>query len=146
MRVSLRRANGFASTGVPLPVVTIARKKCGGAVAEPVRDCVFDRTAFKKALRLIQVAMLFSVTAALVDAQRRPGIAPISVGNPTGTLPAASSAPVISKVANAEGESPTIAPNTWVEIKGTSLAPAGDTRTWQESDFANGNMPGQLDG
>ncbi len=27
-------------------------------------------------------------------------------------------------VANAEGESPTIAPNTWVEVKGSNLAPA----------------------
>jgi hypothetical protein len=33
--------------------------------------------------------------------------------------------PVISKVANAEGEALTIAPNTWVEIKGAGLAPAG---------------------
>ena len=55
-------------------------------------------------------------------------------------------APVISLVANAEGESPTIAPNTWVEIKGANLSPAGDTRTWQNSDFANGQMPTALDG
>jgi len=47
----------------------------------------------------------------------------------------AAPAPTISQVANAEGESPTIAPNTWVEIKGVNLAPAGDTRTWQASDF-----------
>jgi hypothetical protein len=31
--------------------------------------------------------------------------------------------PEIAEVANAEGESPVIAPNTWVEIKGVSLAP-----------------------
>jgi uncharacterized protein (TIGR03437 family) len=49
-------------------------------------------------------------------------------------------------VANAEGESPTIAPNTWVEIKGSNLAPAGDSRIWQGSDFVNGQMPAQLDG
>jgi uncharacterized protein (TIGR03437 family) len=55
-------------------------------------------------------------------------------------------APVISKVANAEGESPTIAPNTWIEIKGANLAPSGDSRIWQSSDFVNGNMPTQLDG
>src|SRR5690242_15084424 len=54
-------------------------------------------------------------------------------------------APLISKVANAEGESPTIAPNTWVEIKGSNLAPTG-TRTWQGSDFANNQMPTNLDG
>jgi uncharacterized protein (TIGR03437 family) len=55
-------------------------------------------------------------------------------------------APVISLVANAEGESPAIAPNTWVEIKGTNLAPAGDSRVWQGSDFVNNRMPTQLDG
>ena len=33
---------------------------------------------------------------------------------------ASGSAPAISLVANAEGESPTIAPNTWVEIKGAT--------------------------
>jgi uncharacterized protein (TIGR03437 family) len=54
--------------------------------------------------------------------------------------------PVIAYVANAEGESPTIAPNTWVEIKGASLAPTGDSRIWGNSDFANNQMPTQLDG
>ncbi len=53
--------------------------------------------------------------------------------------------PAISLVANAEGESPTIAPNTWVEIKGVNLAPAGDARAWQASDFAGTQMPTQLD-
>ena len=53
--------------------------------------------------------------------------------------------PVISEVANAEGESPTIAPNTWVEIKGANLAPAGDSRAWQSSDFV-GNRPLELEG
>jgi uncharacterized protein (TIGR03437 family) len=58
---------------------------------------------------------------------------------------ASSGTPVISKVANAEGESLTIAPNTWVEIQGQNLAPAGDTRVWQGSDFAGNTMPTQLD-
>ncbi len=53
--------------------------------------------------------------------------------------------PVISEVANAEGENPTIGPNTWVEIKGANLAPAGDSRTWQASDFTGSQMPAQLD-
>lgn len=52
----------------------------------------------------------------------------------------------ISLVANAEGESFTIAPNTWVEIKGSNLAPAGDSRIWKASDFVNNQMPRQLDG
>jgi uncharacterized protein (TIGR03437 family) len=50
----------------------------------------------------------------------------------------------VTLVANAEGESLTIAPNTWVEIKGSNLAP--DKRSWQTSDFVNGQMPTQLDG
>ena len=56
------------------------------------------------------------------------------------------SAPTISLVANAFGESTTIAPNTWVEIKGANLAPPGDVRTWQGSDFLNSQLPTALDG
>ena len=52
--------------------------------------------------------------------------------------------PFVSLVANAEGDGPTIAPNTWVEIKGSSLAP--DTRIWLASDFVNNQMPTALDG
>jgi uncharacterized protein (TIGR03437 family) len=57
-------------------------------------------------------------------------------------------APAISLVANAEGEAHLIAPNTWVEIKGSNLAAPGDSRIWQESDFSAGGltMPTQLDG
>jgi uncharacterized protein (TIGR03437 family) len=53
--------------------------------------------------------------------------------------------PEISEVANAEGESPVIAPNTWVEIKGVDLAPSGDSRIWQSSDFTGNQMPTELD-
>ncbi len=53
--------------------------------------------------------------------------------------------PVITKVANAEGEASTIAANTWVEVKGSGLAP--DTRVWgQPGDFVNNQMPTALDG
>jgi uncharacterized protein (TIGR03437 family) len=62
------------------------------------------------------------------------------VGSRTST-----SGPVIAEVANAEGESPVIAPNTWLEIKGVNLAPAGDSRIWQGSDFVGAQMPAQLD-
>jgi uncharacterized protein (TIGR03437 family) len=56
--------------------------------------------------------------------------------------------PVVSGVANAEGATAllTIAPNTWVEVAGSGLAPAGDNRAWQGSDFVGGMMPQQLDG
>jgi uncharacterized protein (TIGR03437 family) len=53
--------------------------------------------------------------------------------------------PAISVVANAEGESATIAPNTWVEIKGSGLSLTGDSRVWQGSDFAGNQMPTRLD-
>ncbi|MBZ5579203.1 MAG: hypothetical protein LAP40_21795 [Acidobacteriia bacterium] len=54
--------------------------------------------------------------------------------------------PLVSLVANAAGEAISIAPNTWVEIKGSGLAPPGDFRVWRSSDFVNGTMPVQLDG
>jgi uncharacterized protein (TIGR03437 family) len=53
---------------------------------------------------------------------------------------------VITSVSNAEGGSTTIAPNTWVAIQGTGIAPAGDSRIWQTSDFVNSQMPTNLDG
>jgi uncharacterized protein (TIGR03437 family) len=54
--------------------------------------------------------------------------------------------PAVTLVANAEGGVATIAPNTWVEIKGSNLGPAGDTRIWQSSDFVGGQLPTSLDG
>jgi len=62
------------------------------------------------------------------------------------SAPAVPPTPTITLVANAEGDVPTIAPNTWVEIKGSNLAQSGDSRTWQSSDFVNNQMPVQLDG
>jgi uncharacterized protein (TIGR03437 family) len=63
---------------------------------------------------------------------------------------AAQTAPVIGLVANAEGESAAIAPNTWIEIKGSNLSKSGsgpgNGRTWQNSDFVGQQMPTQLDG
>jgi len=53
--------------------------------------------------------------------------------------------PAISVVANAEGEIPTIAPNTWVEIKGSGLSLTGDSRIWKASDFINNQLPVQID-
>jgi uncharacterized protein (TIGR03437 family) len=54
--------------------------------------------------------------------------------------------PVITLVANAYGENPRIAPNTWIEIKGVNLALAGDSRFWLSSDFVNNQLPTKLDG
>jgi uncharacterized protein (TIGR03437 family) len=67
---------------------------------------------------------------------------------PPSTCTKAAPAPAISLVANAEGEGHRIAPNTWVEIKGSNLAAPGVSRIWQASDFSGGGltMPTQLDG
>jgi uncharacterized protein (TIGR03437 family) len=60
--------------------------------------------------------------------------------------PLTTAAPTVTLVANAEGGVATIAPNSWVEIKGSSLGPAGDTRIWQSPDFVNNQLPTSLDG
>jgi uncharacterized protein (TIGR03437 family) len=52
----------------------------------------------------------------------------------------------LGHVTNAFGNVPVLAGNTWVAIKGTNLAPPGDSRIWQTSDFINGQMPTSLDG
>jgi uncharacterized protein (TIGR03437 family) len=52
--------------------------------------------------------------------------------------------PGITKVANAEGEALIVAPNTWVEIKGSGLSTT--SRTWGDSDFVGNKMPTTLDG
>ncbi len=67
---------------------------------------------------------------------------------PASTCTNPTPAPLISLVANAAGEAHLIAPNTWVEIKGSNLAAPGDARIWQGSDFSAGGltMPATLDG
>lgn len=52
----------------------------------------------------------------------------------------------LGETTNAAGNIEVLAANTWITIKGTNLAPAGDTRSWQLSDFVNGQMPTSLDG
>jgi uncharacterized protein (TIGR03437 family) len=52
--------------------------------------------------------------------------------------------PAITSVTAAESESTTIAPNTWIEIKGSGLAQS--LRIWQGPDFVNLQLPTQLDG
>jgi uncharacterized protein (TIGR03437 family) len=63
---------------------------------------------------------------------------------PFGTAPA--TAPVITSVQNAFGGSTSIAPNMWVAIKGTNLAPPNDSRIWAGSDFVDNLLPAELDG
>jgi uncharacterized protein (TIGR03437 family) len=56
------------------------------------------------------------------------------------------SPPANATVVNAFGGGSTIAPNMWVTIFGTNLAPPGGARIWIASDFANNQLPTQLDG
>ena len=70
------------------------------------------------------------------------GGSPVGLGPDPLTTPA----PTVTLVANAEGGVATIAPNSWVEIQGSNLGPAGDTRIWQSSDFVNNQLPTSLDG
>ncbi|HTS50963.1 MAG TPA: IPT/TIG domain-containing protein, partial [Bryobacteraceae bacterium] len=69
-------------------------------------------------------------------------------GSPVGLapLPLTTPTPLVTLVANAEGGGATISPNSWVEIKGSNLAPPGDIRIWQSTDFVNEQMPTALDG
>jgi uncharacterized protein (TIGR03437 family) len=71
-----------------------------------------------------------------------------AAGSPVGLAPdpLTTAVPTVTLVANAEGGVATIAPNSWVEIKGSNLGPAGDTRIWENSDFVNSQLPTSLDG
>jgi uncharacterized protein (TIGR03437 family) len=60
-----------------------------------------------------------------------------------GNLWAQVSLPIVTRVVNTAGGIPTIAPNTWLEIHGTNLAPA--TMDWSNWNFANG-LPTALAG
>jgi uncharacterized protein (TIGR03437 family) len=89
-----------------------------------------------------------SVLLTVVPNQSPANIGHFLVGGQTVTVaegPAPGFGPVISSVMTAGGESPVIAPNTWLEIKGASLG-LPENRTWQNTDFANGQMPVSLDG
>ncbi|HEY1757654.1 MAG TPA: IPT/TIG domain-containing protein [Bryobacteraceae bacterium] len=71
-----------------------------------------------------------------------------AAGSPVGLAPdpLTTAVPAVTLVANAEGGVATIAPNSWVEIKGSNLGPAGDMRIWAGSDFVNNQLPTSLDG
>lgn len=106
------------------------------------RGRVLTRVEFN-GRRLIGVTKFFR--GALVAAQL-PMLALFS------SVASAANSPVINLVVNAAGESPTIAPNTWVEIKGSNLGPVKASPDcapgycWQPSDFVGGQMPKQLQG
>ncbi|HEY4364656.1 MAG TPA: hypothetical protein VGN17_27070 [Bryobacteraceae bacterium] len=95
----------------------------------------------------------FLANTSLQDLYARANRDLLAMAGQTASLPASTCsnpapAPAISLVANAEGEAHLIAPNTWVEIKGSNLAAPGDSRIWQGADFGGSGllMPTQVDG
>jgi uncharacterized protein (TIGR03437 family) len=96
----------------------------------------------------VQVSVVDNLVAGVLgDASLFANLESGASGNTLST--SSSLTPAISLVANAEGESPVIAPNTWIEIKGVDLAPRQDAltlRIWGAADFVNNQMPVQLDG
>lgn len=60
------------------------------------------------------------------------------------TVAASGGPPAVSRAGNAAGGGTAIAPNTWMEIKGTNLS--ATTRIWSSTDFVNNRMPTRLDG
>jgi uncharacterized protein (TIGR03437 family) len=54
-------------------------------------------------------------------------------------LPARDSAPISTEVVNTAGGTPTIAPNTWLEIHGSNLSPT--TQTWSSAPSFQANPP-----
>ena len=82
-----------------------------------------------------------TVTATTFAPPRKQATATVNLAPPAaGTGPA----PAITAVVNTATASAAIAPNAWVSIYGTNLAP--DTRQWQSGDFVEGQMPADLDG
>lgn len=71
-------------------------------------------------------------------------LTPASTSSNGGTPPAIrTSQGVIG--ASGFGAFPSTAPGSWLEIYGSNLAPAGDSRTWSGSDFTGITAPQQLD-
>jgi len=130
-------------SGVANGTWTCSFTRPGGYVAQAVWNTL-GYLNYTPGLSYIQYRDLTGKTTAIApDAFIDVGPQPILL---EGTSAGTGTAPIISLIANAEGEAPIIAPNTWVEIKGINLARAGDSRIWQGSDFTNNQMPHELDG
>ena len=112
-------------------------------------------------------AALFSLVAFVVSASMLPAARAQSgdgstaiIGGPGGhenagaarflvAAPMATAKPTVTGIVNDAGFTPggAISPGSWVAIFGTDLAPAGDSRKWNETtEIVNGKLPGSLDG
>jgi uncharacterized protein (TIGR03437 family) len=154
--ITVTNAGLAATTGVVTVVDTLPAGLTATAISGSGWTCVLGTLTCTRSDALAAAASYSSITITVNVASSLTGLvtntATVSGGGETNTTNDTArdvaavtlSAPVITQVANAFGESPLIAPNTWIFIKGGNLATI--TRTWAEADFVNNQMPTQLDG
>jgi len=94
----------------------------------------------------VTVTVAASVAASVTNAATVAGGGDRNTANNTARDLTVTIPPSIKSVTNAFGDSPVIAPNTWIKIQGSNLTPVGDTRIWDGSDFVNHQLPAQMDG
>jgi uncharacterized protein (TIGR03437 family) len=144
--------SGCTFGGIPSGVGIPAAGGTGRIAIQTGASCswqisgLLDWTTVSSPLQLVGSAAFFLTIAANPGPSRLANL--VVAGQPVTVIQSAAPGfgPEISSVATAAGGSPTIAPNTWVEIKGPYLGPEGDVRRWQSSDFVNNQMPTTLDG
>ena len=130
----------FAVSGVDGSPVLVPQPPVSATADSPVQALAADGNGN------IYVAIQTSDSSFPVSSSGMPSASSSPTGYITKLAAAPSSAPTIRAVSNAFGGSGIIAPNTWVSIYGSNLAPANDSRVWQGSDFVNNQMATVLDG
>jgi uncharacterized protein (TIGR03437 family) len=155
--ITVTNAGGAATTGPVSVADSLPAGLAGTAIAGTGWNCLLPTLTCARSDALGASASYPPITVTVNVAANAPAsltnTATVSGGGETNTannaaqdVTAIGTGPVITLVANAFGESPIIAPNTWAIVKGLNLAPSGDIRVWLGSDFINGQMPAQLDG
>jgi len=154
--ITVTNAGNAATTGAVSVTDSLPAGLTATAIAGTGWTCVLGTLTCTRSDALAPAASYPAITLTINVATNAPasvtntatvtGGGQVNTGNDTAQDVTVISGPVITLVANAFGENPLISPNTWVEIKGLNLAPAGDTRIWVDADFVNNLMPTQLDG
>jgi uncharacterized protein (TIGR03437 family) len=155
--ITATNAGSAATTGVVTVTDTLPTGLTATAISGSGWTCLLGTLTCTRSDALAAAASHSSITVTVNVASNVVGsltnIATVSGGGETNTTNdiardvtaiGTPATPVIVQVANAFGENPLIAPNTWVSIKGSNLALT--TRTWTEADFVNDQMPAALDG
>jgi uncharacterized protein (TIGR03437 family) len=123
--------------GLKVPGVNVAFT-ASGATVSPTSATTDAQGRASAVVTLGATAGTAKVTATVAGIPAATANINVVIAAPTG--------PNITLVANAFGDTPLIAPNTWVEVKGTNLSPPTSNRIWQDPDFVNGKLPTQMDG